>query len=74
MPRLKLTAAPDDKPVRITIDLPAETHRMLAAYAEAMSRESGQPVDPVKLVLDEKLTASPDVDVADSAGGATPRV
>jgi hypothetical protein len=50
MPRLKLTAAPDDKPVRITIDLPAETHRMLAAYAEAMARESGQPVDPVKLV------------------------
>lgn len=50
MPKLKLAAAPDDKPVRVTIDLPADTHRMLAAYAEAMARESGQSVDPVKLI------------------------
>jgi hypothetical protein len=50
MPKLKLSAVLDDKPVRIAIDLPAETHRMLVAYAEAMAREIGQPVEPTRLV------------------------
>ena len=50
MPNLKLSAVLDDKPVRLTVDLPAETHRMLVAYAEALGRQGGQPVEPVKLV------------------------
>ena len=50
MSKLRLSAIPDDKPVRVSIDLPAETHRMLVAYAEAMARETGQPVEPNRLV------------------------
>ena len=50
MAKLKLSAVPDDKPVRIAIDLPADIHRMLVAYGEALARETGQAVEPTKLV------------------------
>jgi len=50
MAKLKLSALLDDKPVRLSVDLPAETHRMLVAYAEAMARETGQTVEPNRLV------------------------
>lgn len=50
MGKLKLLTILDDKPVRLSIDLPAETHRMLVAYAEAMARETGQAVEPGRLV------------------------
>jgi hypothetical protein len=50
MPKLKLGPLPDDKPVKITIELPAEVHRDLVAYAGALSAEANQQVDPTKLV------------------------
>ena len=50
MTKLKLGAIADDKPVKVTIELPAEVHRDLAVYAEILARESGQPNDPVKLI------------------------
>lgn len=50
MSKLKLGLIADDKPVRLAIELPAGTHRDLVAYAEALGRESGQPVEPAKLV------------------------
>jgi len=50
MAKLKLGPLVDDKPARLTIDLPAQVHRDLAAYAEVLGRESGQPVEPAKLV------------------------
>ena len=50
MQKLKLGALLDDKPVRLTLELPAEVHRDLAAYAEIMGRDTGQPVEPAKLV------------------------
>lgn len=50
MTKLKLGALADDKPVRLAVELPAETHRDLVAYAEVLGRESGQAVEPVKLV------------------------
>lgn len=50
MAKLKLSAVLDDKPVRIAIELPAETHRTLVAYAEALARETGQTVEPNRLV------------------------
>jgi hypothetical protein len=51
MAKLKLGAIPDDKPVKLSLDLPAAIHRDLVAYAEALSRETGQPVsDPAKLI------------------------
>jgi hypothetical protein len=50
MNKLKLGAIIDEKPVRITVDLPGAVHRDLAAYAEALTRESGQPTEPAKLI------------------------
>jgi hypothetical protein len=51
MTKLKIAALPDDKPVKVTIELPATVHRDLVAYAEALARQSGQSIgDPVKLI------------------------
>ena len=51
MARLKLGHIPNDKPVRLTIELPAAIHRDLVAYANALGKETGQgTVDPAKLV------------------------
>jgi len=49
--KLKLNAIEDDKPVRLTIDLPATVHRDLAAYAEALGQANGKAtIEPAKLV------------------------
>jgi hypothetical protein len=50
MAKLKLGVVPDDKPVKLSVELPAAVHRDLAAYAEALSRETGQPHEPTKLI------------------------
>ena len=50
MEKLKLSAVPDDKPVRLAVELPAAIHRDLIAYAEVLGRETGQAVEPAKLV------------------------
>ena len=51
MAKLKLGAIKDDKPVKMTLELPAALHRDLVAYAEALSRATTQgAVDPTKLV------------------------
>ena len=50
MAKLKLTAVPDDKPVKLTIELPAPVHRDLIAYAEVLGRQSGQTIEPAKLI------------------------
>ncbi|MBR0936046.1 DUF2274 domain-containing protein [Bradyrhizobium jicamae] len=51
MSKLKLGAIADDKPVKLAIELPANVHRDLLAYAEALARETGQAItDPSKLV------------------------
>jgi hypothetical protein len=42
MAKLKLGAIEDPKPVRLTIELPAELHRDLLAYAEALARNSAR--------------------------------
>lgn len=52
MARLKIEALLDDKPVRVTLQLPPSVHRDLVAYAEAVGVQSGQPVgDAVKLIV-----------------------
>jgi hypothetical protein len=52
MAKLKLGALADDKPVKVTVELPAPLHGNLAAYAEVLARQTGQPVsDPVKLIV-----------------------
>ncbi len=51
MTKLQLGAIDDDKPVKLTIELPASVQRDLVAYAEIISRESSQPaMDPAKLI------------------------
>ena len=50
MPKLRLGTLLDDKPVRLTLELPAEVHRDLVAYAQIMGRDTGQAVEPAKLV------------------------
>ena len=50
MAKLKIGALPDDKPVKVTVELPAAVHRDLVAYAEILARESGQPNEPAKLI------------------------
>lgn len=51
MTKLKLGPLTDDKPVKITVELPAALHRDLAAYADLLAREGGQPItDPTKLI------------------------
>lgn len=51
MAKLKLGAIADDKPVKLTVDLPANVHRDLVAYTDVLARETGQSIsDPAKLV------------------------
>jgi hypothetical protein len=50
MAKLKLGALVDDKPVKLTIELPAATHRDLLAYAEALAAETRQTVDATRLI------------------------
>ncbi len=52
MAKLKLGPLIDDKPVRLTVELPAQVHRDLVAYAEVLGRETvtDAPVEPAKLV------------------------
>jgi hypothetical protein len=41
----------DDKPVKLTIDVPAAIHRDLASYAELLTKETGQAtIEPAKLI------------------------
>ena len=51
MSKLKLNEIEDDKPVRLTIDLPAAVHRDLVVYGEAIGQGAGKAtVEPAKLV------------------------
>lgn len=51
MTKLKLGVIPDDKPVKLTIELPAAVHRDLVAYAEILARETGKPAgEPARLI------------------------
>ncbi len=52
MTKLKLGPLVNDRPVKVTVELPGPLHRDLLAYAEVLARETGQPVsDPVKLIV-----------------------
>jgi hypothetical protein len=51
MAKLKLGAIPDDKSVKLTVELPGALHRDLLAYAEVLARECGQGIaEPTKLI------------------------
>lgn len=52
MVKLKLGPIADDKPIKVTLELPASLHRDLATYASVLTRETGRPVgDPVRLIV-----------------------
>ena len=48
---LKLGPLADDKPVKLTIDMPADVYRELSAYAEAHAQATGQASGPAKLIV-----------------------
>lgn len=50
MGRLKLGALVEDRPVRLTIELPAEVHRDLLAYAQILASGADQHVTPARLI------------------------
>lgn len=50
-PKLKLSTIPDDKPIKLSIELPAAVHRDLLAYADVMARDSGGTApEPARLI------------------------
>ncbi len=52
MSALKLGAITEERPVKLTVELPAAVHRDLVAYGEALARETGEAksIEPVRLV------------------------
>ena len=50
MSKLKLGAIPDNKPVKLSIELPADVHRDLVAYADVLACETGQKNEAAKLI------------------------
>lgn len=52
MTKLKLGPIADDKPVKVSVELPAGLHRDLIAYANILSREAGHTAaDPIRLIV-----------------------
>lgn len=52
MTKLKLGPLADNKPIKLTIELPAAVHRDLVAYATLLAQTTGQSApDPTKLVV-----------------------
>ena len=52
MAKLKLGPIVDDKPIKVTVEMPAALHRDLRAYAEALGREHGEVIaDPMRLIV-----------------------
>ena len=50
MAKLKLGPIADDKPVKITVELPATLNRDLIEYGRLLA-EGGPPVEPAKLIV-----------------------
>lgn len=50
MTKLKLGSIEDDRPMKLTVELSGAVHRDLVAYAEALAHETGQSVEPAKLI------------------------
>lgn len=52
MAKLRLQGLSDNKPVKITLELPAGVHRDLVVYAEILAEQSRQSIsDPVRLIV-----------------------
>lgn len=52
MNKLKLKPLEDETPVKMTLDVPASTHRNLVAYAQAHAAQTGgKAAEPVRLIV-----------------------
>ena len=52
MTKLKIESILDEKPVKVTVELPADVDRELRAYAELIKLESGRSLsDPARLIV-----------------------
>lgn len=52
MNKLKLRPLEDETPVKMTIDVPAATHRNLLAYAQAHAAQTGgKAAEPARLIV-----------------------
>ncbi|MCP9320631.1 DUF2274 domain-containing protein [Acetobacter persici] len=52
MTKLRLGPIADDKPVRLTVELPAAVHHDLVEYGRLLARENGQAeITPEKLIV-----------------------
>ena len=49
MTKLKLGPIPDEKPVKLTVELPADVHRDLCDYAVVLGQQTGQDLEPARL-------------------------
>ncbi|MDB5579064.1 MAG: hypothetical protein JWR80_4240 [Bradyrhizobium sp.] len=61
---LRLGPLVDDKPVRITLDLPASLHRDLVAYVAAHAEATGQAPVPAQKIIAAMLANFMDNDRA----------
>ena len=52
MTKLKLGPLVDDKPVKLSIELPASVYRDLVAYGDVLARTTGTagPIEPARLI------------------------
>ncbi|WGR73775.1 MULTISPECIES: DUF2274 domain-containing protein [unclassified Bradyrhizobium] len=50
MAKLRIAALTDDRSIKVTTELPATVHRDLVVYAEVLGGQTGQTIDPIKLI------------------------
>lgn len=50
MTQLKLGPIHDDKPVKLSVELPADVHRAFCDYAVVLGQQTGQDLEPARLV------------------------
>lgn len=50
MVKLKLAPPEDDKPVKLTVEIPAELHRDMVEYGRLLAAAGSSPVEPVRLI------------------------
>lgn len=49
--KLRLGPIPDDKPVKLTVELPASLHADLVLYARLLADAGDAPIDPGRLIV-----------------------
>jgi hypothetical protein len=64
MTKLKLGSLHDNKPVKLSVELPSSVHRDLVAYGELLARSNGaaKSIEPARLIAPMRGTGHADVD------------